>query len=326
MKRRRPFRALPILLVIAGLAAPSAPLMAADDWPSQPVRILVSFPPGGASDMVARLLAQHLSQRLGQPFVIENRPGAAGTIAATALQQARSDGHTLMLSNLTPFNIAPSLLADVSYDPVDDFTHISYIGGNHLALFAHPDLGVTALEHLLEYASDREGELDYGSSGIGSWGHVIAERFKALAGVDIEHIPYQGSAPMVADFRAVAIPVIFDAVAQNLPLVAEGTALPLAVSSPERLDALADVPTFRELGYDVVAENWLGFSAPAGLDATIAGTLDAAVQDILTLPEVREQLEGWGIISEPKSADAFADFVADQYANWRPLVEAVRGS
>lgn len=314
-------RLLPPTLALLVLAAGSA--AAAETWPSQPVRILVSFPPGGASDLVARLLAQDLSDRFEQQFVVENRPGAAGTIAATALFQAEPDGHTLMLSNLTPFNIAPALLEDVAYDPVTDFTHVSYIGGNHLALFVQPDLGVEDLEGFVALARDRDGGVDYGSSGIGSWGHVAAEHFTTLAGIALEHIPYQGSGPMVADFRGAAIPVMFDAVAQNLPLVAEGAALPLAVSAPERLEALPYVPTFGELGYDVVAENWLGLSAPAGLDPEIAGALNAAVREILTRPAIVEQFEVWGILTEPMTGEAFAAFVEAQYADWRPLVEAI---
>ncbi|ANH08179.1 tripartite tricarboxylate transporter substrate binding protein [Shinella sp. HZN7] len=323
MYRRRFLHSALMLPLLAGL--PAAAPAAAGEWPTQPVHILVSFPPGGASDLVARLLAQHLSEDLGQQFVVENKPGAAGTIAANALKVAPADGHTLMLSNLTPFSIAPSLLADAPYDPVADFTHVSYIGGTHLGLFVRQDRNIADLAAFVAAAKAEPGVLDYGSSGVGSWGHVVAERFKALAGVSIEHIPYQGSGPMVLDFRADVIGAIFDAVPQNLPLVKEGVAVPLAVSAKERLETLPDVPTFKELGYDLEAENWLGISAPAGLSPDIAEKLDAAVKRALEKPEVAARFSAWGIDVTAKANGRFADFVTAQYAAWKTPVEAVRG-
>lgn len=307
----------------AALAAAALPAVA-QDWPERPVRILVSFPPGGSSDLVARLLAEHLGARLGQPFVVENRPGAGGTVAALALREASSDGHTLMLSNLTPFSIAPTLFPDAGYDPITDFTHVSYIGGVHLALFAGAPLGVSTVNELIAQAKAEPGTLDYGTSGVGSWGHIVSARFAALSGTDMEHIPYQGSGPMQLDLRAGVIGLSFDAVPQNLPLVSEGIAIPLAVSAPERLDTLPDVPTFREAGLDLVAENWLGFTAPAGLDPTIAARLDETLTDIMTAPEITAQFDSWGIIRVPMDGAAFAAFVADQYSAWTPMVEAAR--
>lgn len=301
----------------------ASPALAAD-WPTKPVRILVSFPAGGSSDMVARLLAQQLSEALGQQFVVENKPGAAGTIAAGALKVAPADGYTLMLSNLTPFSIAPTLMPEAGYDSVTDFTHVSYLGATHLALFVQKEMGVSDLGAFIAKAKADPGMIDYGSSGVGSWGHLVAETFKSDAGVELEHIPYQGSGPMVLDFRADVIGSMFDAVTQNLPLIKEGIAVPLAVSSPERLDVLPDVPTFRELGYDIVAENWLGLSAPAGLDPAIVKTLDDAVAVALTKSEVTAQFATWGIETAPLS-QGFPAFVAAQYESWKPMVRKVSG-
>jgi tripartite-type tricarboxylate transporter receptor subunit TctC len=307
----------------AALVASALPAVA-QNWPERPVRILVSFPPGGSSDLVARLLAEHLGQRLDQPFIVENRPGAGGTVAALALKEAAADGHTFMLSNLTPFSIAPTLFPDAGYDPIADFTHVSYIGGVHLALFAGAELGVKTLDTLIARASAEPGTLDYGTSGVGSWGHIVSARFGALTETEMEHIPYQGSGPMQLDLRAGVIGLSFDAVPQNLPLVNEGVAIPLAVSAPERLDTLPDVPTFREAGLDLVAENWLGFSAPAGLDPSIAAQLDETLSDIMTAPEITAQFANWGIVRVPMDGAAFAAFVAEQYASWTPMVEAAR--
>jgi tripartite-type tricarboxylate transporter receptor subunit TctC len=314
-----------LLLACTALAATVAmPMAAAADWPERPVRVLVSFPPGGASDLVARLLSERMSAELGQQFVVENRPGAGGTVAALALRDAAADGHTFMLSNLTPFSIAPTLFPDAGYDPVTDFTHVSYIGGVHLVVLAGADTGIDSLAALIATAQADPGAIDYGTSGVGSWGHIVSERFKALAGVEMEHIPYQGSGPMQLDLRAGVIGVSFDAVAQNLALVREGVAVPLAVSATARLDTLPDVPTLLEAGIDLSAENWLGFTAPAGLDPAIAARFDTTLTAILAEPAVQAQLDGWGIVRMPMTGAEFAEFVAAQYAAWTPMVEAAR--
>ncbi|WP_323765460.1 tripartite tricarboxylate transporter substrate binding protein [Marinovum sp.] len=304
------------------LSALTLPALADTAWPERPVRILVSFPPGGSSDLVARLLSEKLSASLGQQFVVENKPGAAGTVAASALQQAAPDGYTLMLSNLTPFNVAPVRYPDTPYDPIADFDHITYVGTVHLGLFATPDSGAGDLAGFIEMAKAEPGKYEYGSSGVGSWGHIIAEQFQNETDAELFHIPYKGSGPMRLDFMAGVVPTIFDAVPQNLPAVEDGTAIPLAVSAPERIDTLPDVPTFREMGYDILAENWLGVSAPAGVSEDIKLTLDAALTEAMALEEVQAQFDSWGLIRAPKTSEAFATYVADQLTQWTPLVKA----
>ena len=306
----------------ATLAVLAGPALADTAWPERPVRILVSFPPGGSSDLVARLLAERLSASLGQQFVVENRPGAAGTVAATALQQAEPDGHTLMLSNLTPFSVAPVRFPDTPYDPIADFDHITYIGTVNLGLFVAPSLEITDLGAMIAAAKAAPGDYDYGSSGVGSWGHVIAEHFQNVTGTELFHVPYSGSGPMRLDFRGGVIPAFFDAVPQNLPAVQEGTAVPLAVTATERLSSLPDVPTFKELGFDVVADNWLGISAPAGVSDEIKARLDAALVDAMASPEILAQFDTWGLVRKPMTSDAFSAYVADQLAQWTPLVKS----
>jgi len=306
----------------AVLAALTMPAFADTAWPERPVRILVSFPPGGSSDLVARMLGEKLSASLGQQFVVENKPGAAGTVAASALNEAEPDGYTYMLSNLTPFNVAPIRFPDTPYDPIADFDHITYIGTVHLGLFAAPSMGVTDLNALIEAAKSDPGKYEYGSSGVGSWGHIIAEQFQNETGAELFHIPYKGSGPMRLDFRGGVIPSIFDAVPQNLPSVEEGTAIPLAVTSTKRLSSLPDVPTFTELGYDIVAENWLGFSAPAGVPDEIKAKLDAALTDAMNAPDVQAQFDTWGLVREPKTSAEFETFVSDLLEQWTPLVAA----
>lgn len=310
------------IAALATLATLAMPAVAQTSWPERPVKILVSFPPGGSSDLVARLLAEKLSASTGQQFVVENKPGAAGTVAASALKESAPDGYTFMLSNLTPFNVAPVRFPDTPYDPVADFDHITYIGTVHLGLFASPSMGVTDLNGLIEAAKAEPGTYEYGSSGVGSWGHIIAEQFQNVTDTELFHIPYKGSGPMRLDFRGGVIPSIFDAVPQNLPAVEEGTAIPLAVSATERLSSLPDVPTFTELGYDIVAENWLGFSSSVGVDEEIKVKLDGALIDAMNLPDVQAQFDTWGLVRKPKSSEAFSGYVADQLVRWTPMVEA----
>lgn len=306
----------------ATLAALSMPALAQTDWPERPVRILVSFPPGGSSDLVARLLAEKLSTSLGQQVVVENKPGAAGTVAASALKEAAPDGYTFMLSNLTPFSVAPVQFPDTPYDAITDFDHITYIGTVHLGLFVAPSIEISDLGGLIAAAKAAPETYEYGSSGVGSWGHIIAETFQNVTEAELFHIPYKGSGPMRLDFRSGVVPAIFDAVPQNLPAVAEGTAVPLAVSATERLSSLPDVPTFTELGYDIVAENWLGFSAPAGVPDEIKTKLDAALIDAMDMPDVLAQFDTWGLVREAKTSAEFSGYVSDQLALWTPMVKA----
>jgi tripartite-type tricarboxylate transporter receptor subunit TctC len=268
------------------------------------------------------MLGEKLSASLGQQFVVENKPGAAGTVAASALKDAEADGYTFMLSNLTPFNVAPIRFPDTPYDPITDFDHITYIGTVHLGLFAAPSMGVSDLGGLIAAAKTDPGKYEYGSSGVGSWGHIIAEQFQNVTETELFHIPYKGSGPMRLDFRGGVVPAIFDAVPQNLPSVQEGTAIPLAVTATSRLSSLPDVPTFTELGYDIVAENWLGFSAPAGVADEIKVKLDAALTEAMALPDVQAQFDTWGLVREPKTSAEFEAFVSDLLLQWTPLIKS----
>lgn len=325
MINRRHMFGLCALVATVGLMASPMDVRAAADWPEKPVRILVSFPPGGSSDLVARLLAKELGEKLGQQFIVENKPGAAGTVAAMALKDAANDGHTFMLSNLTPFSVAPTRFPDTPYDPLTDFSHVTYIGTVHLGLFVRPAVGVSDLESFIALAKDEPDNIDYGTSGVGSWGHIVSVDFSDKTETQLVHIPYKGSGPMRLDFRADVVGAMFDAIPQNLPAVADKEAVPLAVSATERIATLPDTPTFRELGYDIVAENWLGISAPAGLDPEISTKMDAAMQEVMALPAVDAQFDTWGIIRSTKTTAEFTDYVASQFTDWKPLVMKASG-
>jgi tripartite-type tricarboxylate transporter receptor subunit TctC len=306
-------------LIVGAVFGPAAQ---ADSWPSKPVRILVSFPPGGSSDLVARLLGKHLSDKFGQQFVVENKPGAGGTVAASALKREKGDGHTFMLSNLAPYSIAPTLFSKLPYDALKDFTHVSYIGTVYLGLFVSPKLGIKTLADFVDMAKAAPDKFDFGSSGVGSWSNVIGFQFNKMADIKLVSIPYKGSRPMRQDFRAGVIPIMFDALPQNVPALQDGTAGALAISAPARTKSNPDLATFKEQGYDIVAENWLGLTAPAGLDATIAKKIDGALAEIFKLADVQSKFDTWGLIHEPKTTAEFQAYVAGQIEKWKPLVVA----
>lgn len=311
-----------VLSFALGLAA-LLPLHAAhaqtDKWPGKPVRIIVSFPPGGTSDIVARLIGQHLSERFGQQFLVDNRPGAGGTVAGDLVKKEAPDGYTLILANNAPFTIAPTQFPKIPYEPLKDFTHIAYIGASAPGLLVQPSLGVKDLHAFLELAK-KDPRISYGSSGVGSISHILGEGVKKKAGIAMIHVPYKGSAPAIQDFKAGVLKTYYDLLAQNVPMIKAGEAVPLAVAAPQRISQAPDVPTFREQGVDIVLENWLGISGPAGMSAELTKNIHDAVAEALEIPAVKEKLQGWGIETRRMSTAEYARFVAEQMEVWRPLI------
>ncbi|SLN27894.1 Tripartite tricarboxylate transporter family receptor [Aquimixticola soesokkakensis] len=308
------------------LALPAVTLMAttalADPgaWSDAPVRIVVTFPPGGTSDLVARIVAQHLESDYGQKAVVDNRPGAGGTVAADYVAQQPADGTTLILGNNAPFTIAPTQFDSLPYAPLDGFTHIAYLGASTPALFVQPDAGITTLDQFI--ATANETGITYGSSGVGSITHILGQAVDNALDIETIHVPYQGSAPAIQDFRAGVLDSYYDMLAQNEDLIAEGATLPLALAAPERAPLFPDLPTFRELGYDVVIENWTGLSGPAGMDPAMVTTIHDSVEAIMADPEVVAQMAQWGIRHTAMTSAQFTDFVAQTIDLWRPLIDA----
>jgi tripartite-type tricarboxylate transporter receptor subunit TctC len=308
---------------IAGFAAlPLAPAAARAQaaWPTKPVRIVVTFPPGGTSDIVARLLAQYMSDKLGQQFIVDNRPGAGGTLAADLVKKEAADGHTLLLANNAPFTISPTQFKTVPYDTVKDFTHVAYIGASAPALFVQPKMGVKTLAEFVARAKAEPGKINYGSSGVGSIHHVLGEAVKKRMGINVTHVPYRGTAPAIQDFKAGVLQTYYDLLAQNVPMITGGEAVAIAVAAPGRVSQAPQVPTFREQGVDLVLENWLGVSGPAGMPAPVVEAIHKAVNDAMALAPVKERLNTWGIEQKAMSSAEYAKFVADQIDVWRPLI------
>jgi len=308
--------ALTATAAMLGTAAHAEP----GSWSEEPVRIVVTFPPGGTSDLVARLLAQHLDSEFGQRAVVDNRPGAGGTVAADYVAQQPADGTTLILGNNAPFTIAPTQFETLPYDPLESFTHIANLGASTPGLFVQPSLGITDLDAFIA-AANADG-ITYGSSGVGSITHILGNAVDAALEVETIHVPYQGSAPAIQDFRAGVLDAFYDAMAQNADMIEDNEVVALAIASAERSARFPEIPTFREQGYDVVIENWTGLSGPAGMDPDMVATIHASVEHIMALPAVIEQMDSWGISHTEMSTEDFDAFVAGTIEVWRPLILA----
>lgn len=311
--------------MVAGIAAGAmmsagAAMAEPGAWSDEPVRIVVTFPPGGTSDLVARLLAQHLDEMFGQRAVVDNRPGAAGTVAADYVSQQAPDGTTLILANNAPYTIAPTRFASIPYDPIEGTSHIAYIGASAPGLFVKPDTGITTLAEYVAFVE--ETPMTYGSSGVGSISHILGEAVDAALEVESIHVPYQGSAPAIQDFRAGVLDTFYDMVVQNSDMIEDNEAVALAIASPERNPQLPDVPTFAEQGYDIVIENWVGVSGPGGMDPALVAQINETVLAVFATDEVQGRLTELGITHTAMPAEEYAALVAGSIATWAPLIEA----
>jgi tripartite-type tricarboxylate transporter receptor subunit TctC len=306
----------------AGCLAAPAIVRAQATWPARPVKILISFPPGVSSDIIARALSPHLSEMFGQQFVVDNKPGAGGTVAADALKRENPDGHAFLLSNNAPFTFAPIVFKKVPYDPVKDFTHVAYLGSAYGGLTSHPKAGLKSLPDLVTKAKAAPGKFTYGSSGVGSIGHITGSAFCKMAGIDMVHIPYRGAAPMRVDLTAGVVDMSFEGLDSRLPEIEAGTMTGLASCSEKRLAKAPSIPTFRELGFDLISGNWHGMSAPAGLAPAVAEKLHAGLTEICKREAVLKQMDAIGNVYDQMTREQFSTFVTDQLTVWRPMIMA----
>ena len=246
-------------------------------WPQQPIKIVVGLAAGGLTDTITRIIAQPMSERLGQPMVIENRPGAAGTIAAEAVARGPADGYTLVMGNAPQMVIIPAI-QPTRYDPVKDFAPISIVGSNPFVLCVNPRLPVHTLAEFIAYVRERPGQLSYGSGGIGNGTHLSMAYFLKLAGLDMIHVPYKGGAPAMADLVAGHVPAIFASSSDALPQAKAGAIRAIAVSSGERAAKIPEVPTISELGFPQFKTfTWNGLMAPAQTPHEIVHRIAAEV-------------------------------------------------
>jgi tripartite-type tricarboxylate transporter receptor subunit TctC len=279
----------------------------AQPYPSRPVRVIVPFPPGGTTDIVARLVAERLGPILGQPAVIENRAGAGGAVGAAEIARAAPDGYTLGLATVSTHGVNPAINPKLPYDALRDFTPISNLASVPNVVSAHPALGVKDLRGLIEKAKASPGKITYASAGNGSLSHMLGELFKASTGIDLLHVPYKGVGPALNDTLGGQVNLLFDNLPSSLPYIQSGKLRALAVSSPARLDALPGVPTFAEAGVPQLNDpSWFGLVAPAKLPEAVLARVHEAVTKALAAPEVRERMHNVGAVPAGNSPMEFA--------------------
>jgi tripartite-type tricarboxylate transporter receptor subunit TctC len=307
------------MLVWAASAGPAAQAQTA--YPTKPVHIIVPSTPAGVLDNVARTLALRLAEQLGQPIVIDNKGGAGGNIGAEAAARSAPDGYTLFIGFNATHGANPALFGKLSYDPIKDFAPISLLAAVPNIISVHPSVPVNTLTELVAMAKAKPGQLSYASSGNGTSTHLAAEMFKGVAGVDIAHIPYKGSAPAVADVIAGQVPVIVDSVASSTAQIKAGKLKSLATTGPRRLSVLPDLPTVAESGYPGYQSTaWLGLLAPAGTPKAIIDQLNAQVLKVMALPETRERMAAFGAEITTSTPEQFAAHIRSEIANLGKVV------
>ena len=295
----------------------------AQAWPAKPVRIIAPFAPGGSADTLGRLVAQKLTEAFKENFVVENRPGAGGVIGSDYVAKAAPDGYTLVVSGVASHAVAPALPRGTPYDPIKDFTHIALFGGPPAVLVVNPNVPAKDLGEFVALLKKEPGKYSYGSPGNGTHGQLVAELFKQLARVDMQHVPYKGASGAVADLIAGHIPAASTTLSTAAGQIHAGKARALAISTAQRLPDYPNVPTYAELGYkDLVAVIWFSLSGPARLPADIVQRLNAEVRKALEAPDVRQRVRPEGI--EPGRLDAreFQAFVESEVRRWAPVVKA----
>jgi len=307
-------------LSVAGVFA--IPNAFAQNYPNRPIKLIAPYPAGGGVDAVARLLGEKLSARLNQAIVVDNKPGAAGTIGADALAKSPADGYTLMLGSITDYAIAPHVHKSLGFDLRKDFAPIAELGYGTVVLVVNADFAARNVKELIAMAKAKPGDLSFASSGLGGLQHLNGEMFKQMAGVDLVHVPYKGSTQLLPDLLAGRVPMAFDSLPPHLSHIKSGKVRALAVASAARSSAIPDVPTMAEAGitgYES-ATNYTLF-APAGTSKDIVSMLNKEVNLILKTPEVREKLTSLGITITGGTVDSVEKRIPAEIDKWNRVVK-----
>jgi tripartite-type tricarboxylate transporter receptor subunit TctC len=295
----------------------------AQAWPGRPIRLVVPFTPGGSSDILARAIGQKLTEALGQPVVIDNVPGAGGSLGADKVAKAAPDGYTLLMGHIGTLAVNPLIYPRLPYDPVQGFAPVAWVANVPNVLVVHPSVPARTLRELITLARSKPGLLNYGSGGNGSAAHLATEYLKLQSGTFIVHVPYRGTAPAVTDLVAGQIQLLFTGGPAVIPFVKSGQLRALAVSSTRRLEALPEVPTVAESGYPgFEADQWYGVVAPAGTPADIVGRLNVLINQALGSAELKARLQSEGAIAMPSTSEAWGRHIAREIERWRPVVKA----
>lgn len=303
--------------------AQNATSTAADSWPDRQIRMIVPFPAGGATDVVARVVAQQVSQELGQQVVVENKTGAGGTIGASEAAKSAADGNTILLTTSSTHAVSPHLLPNLPYDPKADFDPIAQLGTSGTVLLVTPSLPVNSVQELIDYAKKNPGKLNYASSGNGTIVHLGTEAFMAQAGIDMTHVPYRGTGQAMTDLMAGAVEVLMDAIPTGMPYVQKGQLRALAVTTKERSPMAPELPTLDESGLPgFESVTWFGIYTPDGVPADRQAKLHDAFERAVQHPAVSERLNSLGIVpSGPHTPEDFSRMVDADSARWKKVIE-----
>ena len=292
-------------------------------WPSKPIRWIVNFPPAGAADILSRTLAEYYGTRLGQPIVVENKPGAGGLLGADILAKAKGDTHLVMMSSAASHGIGPVLYKDVPYDPLADFTHIHLVGTFPTVLAVSASSPITSVAQLIEMAKAKPGEVTYGSGGNGTMNHLTGQVLARAASVQLTHIPYRGSAPAMNDLMGGQIVALMESLPTAIGYFTSGRMRPLAVSEDQRSSSLPDVPTFREAGFaGVVTTNWFGFTATADIPRDLVLRWESETGAALQSAQVKEAFAKIGVRPGTLGASGYTDLIRGELARWKEVIAA----
>jgi len=312
--------------LLAGAASLALAVLAghpaqADSFPSKPIKLMVGYTPGGTTDILARVVAHRLSEKLGQPVVVDNRPGAAGGIASEITARAAPDGYTLLMATASSHGINPAVYSKLTYDPVADFQPVAFIASVPLVLAVNPSVGVVDTKQLVELIKSKPGAMDYASSGNGSPGHLAGEVFRHMAGLTVQHIPYRGGAPSLTGVIAGETHYTFGTLPATLPHVKSGKLTALAVTTDKRSSVLPEVPTVAEVlpGYEV--NTWNGIFAPKGTPAAVVTRINEAVAEVMKSAETKAAFAREGAEPEAMTPAQFGAYVASGLARWARLVK-----
>lgn len=309
--------------LIAALGGFPVAAQAQDAWPNKPIRLVVPFVPGGVTDTSGRLIAEYLGKRLGQPIIVDNKPGASGNIGTSLVKTAASDGYTLMLGFDGTLVINPHVFAKTPFDTVADFAPIGKIGDAVLILVANPDVPVKTLSDVIALSKTQQGGLSFGTSGTGGTPHIAGELLKARTSANLTHVPYKGGGQAMTDVLGGTIPLVYTAVAGAYGHVKSGKLRAIAVSSAQRATALPDVPTFVESGVqDFAVNSWVGILAPAKTSSAIISRINIELNAVLNDATVKEKLRLMGIEATPGSADQFNNEIKRDLARYGQVVKS----
>jgi tripartite-type tricarboxylate transporter receptor subunit TctC len=304
------------------LALPLLPLQALAQYPQRALKMIVPFPPAGATDVVGRIVAQKLTERLGQSVVVENRPGAGGTIGSDLVAKSAPDGYTILMATSSTHSIGP-VLQKLPYDPIRDFAAITHVANVPNVLVVSPKLPVASVKELIAHAKANPGKLNFASSGVGTIVHLNAELFKMLTGVDMVHVPYKGTALSIPDVANGNIAMLFDSLASVMPHVKAGNVRPLAVNAPQRSPLLPEVPTLAEAGLPAFDRyTWFGMFAPAGTPPEVVRRLQAEVAAALKAPDLRERFDAVGAEPVGSTPEQFVERIRSDSVKWSEVIKA----